>query len=196
MKNILTLFCFLTSITLMAQTETLIYDLNAAGSTIGTLTAIKETKGNLVTYTSNSDVTIHFFGETKVLISLKVIYDSGILQSSTYNVLKDGQPYDNATLHLENGIYTFIRKGNSSKIEKPIMVSANTLYFDEPKNVDRIFAELEGIYKNIAVSSDNTYLLTDPGNHHTNTYVYAEGILQNATIDHAIVNFTLTLRNN
>ena len=57
-----------------------------------------------------------------------------------------------------------------------------------------VFAELEGINKDIVSLGASIYQLTDPGNHHTNSYTYDNGILKEALMSHTLFNFKLTLK--
>tara|TARA_R110000868_G_scaffold374288_1_gene638691 strand:- start:209 stop:544 length:336 start_codon:yes stop_codon:yes gene_type:complete len=82
--------------------------------------------------------------------------------------------------------------GKTSEINIPITYSTINLYFEETKNIEKIFAELEGITKNITNIGASNYQLTDPGNHHTNTYTYDKGKLKEAIISHELFNFKLS----
>jgi len=194
MKQTFLLFFVLSNLIAVAQEKTLNYDLIIAGNSIGTLTATKTIVGNTITYTANSSATVHLFGETQISTSLTVEFTNGILQSSQYKIEKNGRLNDESTTILKNGTYYINHSGKTSQIDTPITYSTTMLYFDEPKKVNTVFAELEGINKNIASLDGYVYQLTDPGNNHTNTYSYKKGILKEAIISHALFNFKLTLK--
>jgi hypothetical protein len=175
------------------QVTTLNYTIEVAGKNVGTLTAVKTIQQDKVTYASNSNTTIHLFGETTITTSLVTVYRNGVLESSTYTVEKDGNPYDSCIITQNNGTYTINRKGKISSFPEPITASTNQLYFSEPERLTKIFAELEGVYKDITESGTNAFLFTDPDHSHKNNYTYDNGILKEATIDHAIVNYRIVL---
>jgi hypothetical protein len=194
MKHLLIIILILNSQLVKSQNETLNYDLSVAGNSIGTLTTVKTVKGNSITYTANSTATVHIFGETQISTSLTVEFTNGILQSSHYKIEKNGTLNDESTIILKDGIYNVNHYGKTSQINSPITYSTTMLYFDEPKKVDTIFAELEGINKNITKLETSIYQLTDPGNNHTNKYIYENGVLKEALISHTLFNFKLTLK--
>ena len=195
MKYLLTVILILNSLLVIAQNVTLNYDLSVAGNSIGNLTAVKTVIGNSITYTANSSDTIHLFGETQISTSLAVVSIDGIFQSSHYKIEKNGTINDESTTILKNGVYYISHNGKTSQINSPITYSTTMLYFDEPKKVSSVFAELEGINKNIESLGASIYQLTDPGNHHTNSYTYENGILKEALVSHMLFNFKLTLKN-
>ena len=194
MKHLLIIILILNSQLVKSQNETLNYDLSVAGNSIGTLTTVKTVKGNSITYTANSTATVHIFGETQISTSLTEEFTNGILQSSHYKIEKNGTLNDESTIILKDGVYTINHNGKTSQINTPITYTTTMLYFDEPKKVDTIFAELEGINKNITKLETSIYQLTDPGNHHTNNYTYENGVLKEALISHTLFNFKLTLK--
>ncbi|WP_028283520.1 DUF6134 family protein [Olleya marilimosa] len=194
MKYELIALLILTSSFVIAQSETLNYDLSVEGSSIGTLTAVKTVEGNNTTYAANSIATVHLFGETQITTYLIVKFTNGILQSSHYRIEKNGTLNDESTIILKNGVYNINHNGKTTQINSPITYTTTMLYFEEPKKVDTVFAELEGINKNIVNSGVSTYQLTDPGNHHTNNYTYENGVPKEALISHTLFNFKLSLK--
>ena len=195
MKHFLIVFLILNCLFTIAQNDTLNYDLSVSGNSIGTLTAVKTVIGNSITYTVNSSATIHLFGETQISTTLTVVFTDGILQSSHYKIEKNGILNDESTTNLKNGVYYINHNGKTSQINSPITYSTTMLYFDEPKKVNSVFAELEGINKNIANLGASVYQLSDPGNHHSNSYTYENGILKEALISHTLFSFNLKLKN-
>ncbi|MAL60183.1 MAG: hypothetical protein CMC14_09055 [Flavobacteriaceae bacterium] len=193
-KTILICLFIFKSLIGSGQTQTLNYDLSVAGNSIGMLTAVKTVSKNTITYTANSLATVHLFGETQISTSLTVVSMDGILQSSHYKIEKNGTLNDESTTILKNGVYYINHNGKTSQINTPIKFSTTMLYFDEPKKVSSVFAELEGINKDFVNLGSSTYQLTDPSNHHTNSYTYENGILKEALISHTLFNFKLSLK--
>ncbi|QHI36164.1 hypothetical protein IMCC3317_15230 [Kordia antarctica] len=193
MKQLLILLLIINNFLVKAQDKTLNYDLSVAGNSIGTLTAVKKVEGNSTIYTTNSLATVHIFGETQISTSLTVEFLNGILQSSHYKIEKNGTLNDESNTILKNGVYYINHNGKTSQITSPITYATTMLYFDEPKGIETVFAELEGITKTISKAGLSMYVLSDPGNHHTNNYTYTNGILKEAVISHTLFNFKLTL---
>ncbi|GGG49427.1 DUF6134 family protein [Bizionia arctica] len=194
MKNLFyLLFILLSGTCIKAQVTTLNYNIVVAGENVGTLVATKTIQEGKITFDTNSTSTIDIFGKTTITTSLVVVYRKDVLESSVYTVEKDGSPYDSTTITENNGTYSINRKGAISSFPGPITASANQLYFNEPKGISKMFAELEGIYKDITETGDNAYLFTDPDHSHKNTYTYENGILKEGIIDHALFNFSIIL---
>ena len=194
MRHFLITIIILNSLLIEAQNETLNYDLSVAGNSIGTLIAVKSIRGTSINYTANSTATVHLFGETQIATSLTVGFDGGILQSSHYKIEKNGTLNDESIITLDNGVYSINHNGKNSQFKSPITYTTTMLFFEEPKQVNTVFAELEGINKNIAKTETSVYQLTDPSNQHTNKYIYDNGVLVEATISHTLYNFKLTLK--
>lgn len=194
MKQLLILLLIINTFLVKVQDKTLNYDLSVAGNSIGTLTAVKKVKGNSTIYTTNSLATVHIFGETQISTSLTVEFLNGILQSSHYKIEKNGTLNDESNTILKNGVYYINHNGKTSQVNSPITYATTMLYFDEPKGIETVFAELEGITKTISKTGSSMYVLSDPGNHHTNSYTYTNGMLEEAVISHTLFNFKLTLK--
>ncbi|MDB4291806.1 hypothetical protein N9954_00245 [Maribacter sp.] len=194
MKFSLTILFTIVGFLVNAQEQKLVYDLSVADNSIGTLTTTKTQNANATVYTTTSDVTVHIFGETKITTALNVTYLNNVLQSSNYKIEKNGMPNDESTTTLKNSVYTITHNGKTSEINIPITYSTINLYFEEPKNIEKVFAELEGITKNITNIGASDYQLTDPGNHHTNKYSYDKVKLKEAVISHELFNFKLSLK--
>ncbi len=126
---------------------------------------------------------------------MEVVYNNGLLESSRYILKKDGNPYDSTIIVNNNSVYNITQNGNKSTITEPVGESSIKLYFSEPQGVKSILSEVEGIFKSINPTTNDTYVLNDPGNHHTNTYIYSNSQLQKARIEHTLFNFTLSLKN-
>lgn len=62
-------------------------------------------------HNSSNETTVHLFGTTKITTTLKVVFNKGILQSSNYLIEKNGRPYDNTTITLNNRVYTINHAG-------------------------------------------------------------------------------------
>lgn len=186
------LFLIITNVhVIKAQVTTLNYSIEVAEKNVGSLTASKTVQEGKITYSANSTSTIHLFGETTITTSLITVYRNGVLESSTYTVEKDGNSYDSSIITENNGTYSINRRGKISSFPEPITASTNQLYFSEPEGMSKMFAELEGVYKDILEIENNAYLFTDPDHSHKNTYTYENGILKEGVIDHAIFNYKI-----
>ena len=183
---------FLLDYSVEAQTDTLSYGLYFKGDRVGSLTATKTEIGkNTILYEEESEATIHFFGETTISTSLKVVYKNGILQNSQYSITKNGSVYKKTTINRVGEKYHIDYNGTKSITSKPIYYSAVKLYFDPPDNVETVFAELEGVEHNVHKTKKDVYEIDDSENGKTNTYIYKNEMLQEGFFKHTFYTYKL-----
>lgn len=179
---------------LLSQNTSLVYDLILDSEQIGTLTTTKTQQGNGTIYTAQSKVVIHLLGETTIATTMNATYTKGVFASSSYTALKDWKPYENTTITSKEGTYSVKTNVKETTIDKPITTSTVELYFSEPKGIEEILSELEGVFKTIDSIDAYTYQLKDRDGNINNTYIYKNGILEEGEEQHTLYRLKLKLR--
>ena len=193
MKKYLILLSFFIGCIAQAQTTTYYYDLKVSSISVGNLTVSKEIKGNQKKFTADSESVIHLFGSTTVKTHQEVVYKNNVLISSINQIWKNGVLNDETQVIKVGNDYAITKNGTTNTLSQPIDFSSIRLYFSLPTNVSKVFSEIEGIYKNIIAKDANTYQLSDNGNH-VNSYIYENGVLTEAVINHTLFNILIQIK--
>ena len=176
-----------------AQTTVYEYDLRVSGNSVGTLKVSKEIQGSQKKYTSDNESVIHLFGETTIRTHKETVNENGQMISSLNQVWKDGRLYDETKVDKYEAGYSVSRNGNTSTIDHAVTYSSIQLYFHIPASINEVFSETEGVSKNIISTGNNTFQVSDIGNH-TNNYTYENGVLQEAIINHTYIDVLIQLK--
>ncbi len=194
MKFVITFYCLILYLYSNAQTETLVYDLKVSGKIIGTVTAKKIIQGSFITYLSDTDAKISFFGITQIKTNMKVIFENGKLYESSYKFYKNNNIKEETKITLKSGNYLLIHDGKTSLLTEPIYVSTIILPFCKPKNNEKVFEEVEGYFKSIKLINNKSYHLIDPKSSHEDIYVYENNKMQYCLVNNTLVDFEMILQ--
>lgn len=136
------------------------------------------------------DANLLFF-DMQVRFYLESNYRDGVLQKSRSTTYVNGKKKKDVRIRLQNGRYRIRKKGAVLFHNEPIHYSGALLYVEEPSRTQRVFSEMDGEYKRIEAAGPHEYQLTEPGSRRQNEYLYANGILKKAFIDHSLVDFEI-----
>lgn len=156
--------------------ETVLFDILLFGDKIGGLTVTKETRNDgseLYTLDTKSKAKILWINKENTT-HYEVIYKGGKLISSFFKETENGEvkrwnkiTYDGKSYLLDG------YKGKKTFTEAPVF-SIVSVYFNDMKNVSRIFYEAEGDFNSLQNPEENTYeFKSSDGNR--NVYHYLNG---------------------
>ncbi|TVR82043.1 MAG: hypothetical protein EA409_05740 [Saprospirales bacterium] len=121
-------------------------------------------------------------------------FEDGVLKSSEIRILRDGKPHQNATTQKRRGRYLAHIDEERKWIDRAaIHFSSLLLYVKEPKGIEEVYAEADGIFNKLVYCGDGEYELFVKGSRN-NYYHYEGGVLVKAVLDHWIAPITLKLR--
>jgi 3-phenylpropionate/cinnamic acid dioxygenase small subunit len=95
------------------------------------------------------------------------------------------------SIKYEKGSYQLIVDGDTTIINDSITYSGSLIYFNEPNTKKRIFKERNAEMRQIAPEEEHSYIIKDEKGRVLNRYFYEGGILQYATMRHALGNVEL-----
>lgn len=194
MKHILCLlvgFCLLTSITARPVTLTAKYKIYMLGANIGEFSVTQTNSHGNVTIDATTEVKIKFLFSYRIKYVQNTIYNQGVLQNAHVKTYKNGKLNSTMKMTLNEGAYLLIVDGDTITINDSITYSGSLIYFNEPKTATRIFKERNAEMRQIAPAGNHTYIIKDEKGKLLNNYSYEEGILQQATMRHALGNVKL-----
>ena len=175
------------------QGQVLIYDAMFYGEKVGTMTVNRHVSGNQSEIRAETHLAIRALVQT----DLKVIYhsvfqDGKLLHSSTENQ-RDGRVIANSKGWQEGGNYHFTRDGQRRSYSQPIVHSATSMFFLEPRGVSQVFSERIGEYVPLERQSDGRYALKLPSGD-INYYTYRNNQLTEIEINYGWFSMTYVLR--
>lgn len=142
---------------------------------------------NEVTYEINSDVTF------KILFSFTVNYESTseykygkLIKEYTHNKL-NGSTQKKSTIWFDGEKYTLDLDGNRSTYTEAIHYSVATIYYQEPKDGQKVFSPQFGNYLSFEKVGDHQYQMESPDG--INVYSYTNGICSEVKVSRDFAKF-------
>lgn len=192
-KSILTLFStFVLSSNVFSQT--LLYDVIVRDEVIGQMIAEKtQAEPQSTRYYLYSNFSKSFIINWKFHFEMKCVYNNNYLDHSLIERYMNDKLKDRVEIDLRSEDYLWSNNRGESAVlgDKEIKYSSVLLYFNEPKNYDRIFSEQYAQYLKLQ-KSENEYLVYLP-NGDVNQYAYENGFCSKAIINGGLATFTLRL---
>lgn len=188
-------FVFMTTQT-VAQTETHRYVIEMAGAQIGTMSATRQSQGDLINYTTVSNVMVNLL-VYKVKIYYKTVsqYKGDKLLSAEVDAKTNRGNYASSTVwsgdhyDIKASQYRYDRQATQTAT---IDYSIVNLYFSEPVGRNRVFAEYFGDYYVLTKTPKGTYRARFDDRE--DEYIYEGGKLTRIIKKNAIKNFIIRLQ--
>lgn len=164
------------------------------GKNIGTLYAKKETLNNKIIYSNRTEIDTRIITKIEVDYNYKVVFEDGSLSHAFVLIMFNGREKTNTYTDKNNSGYTFYKNDDEkAKIFSEITYATVNLMFEEPENVNKVYAEEYGDYHILKKIAAHTY---EKINHKGNSsyYKYKNGLLTEAQIDAGMINFKIILK--
>lgn len=194
MKYILCLlvgFFVFTSIYANSETLTAKYKIYMLGANIGEFSVTQTNSHENVNIDATTEVKINFLFSYRIKYVQNTVYKQGVLQNAHVKTYKNGKLNSTMWMKLNEREYLLIVDGDTIIINDSITYSGSLIYFNEPKTKTRIFKERNAEMRQIAPAGNHTYIIKDEKGKLLNKYFYDDGILQHATMRHALGNVEL-----
>ena len=177
-----------------AQNETLFFDVIHKGENIGSLKTEKSTDGNNVHYVSSTIIEFHMFTTIEIIFNYDVSYQNNVMSKSAVKVKVHGHLKTDVKTEKVGGQYVYYSDGEiQSRMSGEIVHSLERMFFEEPVNVSKVYAEEHGVFHDLKRVRDHVYLKTTPEGRES-TYYYKNGKLQKSDIDAGLISFTVVLK--
>lgn len=147
---------------------------------------------NQVKYEIDSKVTF------RILFSFTVDYESTseykndkLIKEYTHNML-NGSTQKKSTVWFDGEKYTLDLDGSRITFQEPIKYSVAAIYYEEPKDGQRVYSPQFGDYLTFEKIGDHEYEMESPDG--TNVYTYTNGICSEVKVyrDFAKFSFVMT----
>jgi len=176
----------------IAWSQTIHYEVIKGSKKLGDMTVHRTQHEQAVNYEIDSKVTF------KILFSFTVDYKStseykhGRLINEHTNSQLNGKTQKKSTIWYDGEKYTLDLNGSRSTIEEPINYSIAAIYFEEPKDGEKVFSPQFGSYLTFKKAGENRYELESPDG--INEYIYTNGICSEVKVyrDFAKFSFIMT----
>ena len=193
--TLILIFVFLTTQT-TAQPETHQYVIEMAGAKIGTMTATKQAQGELVNYTTVSDVVVNLLVyKVKIYYKTTCQFRGDKLLSAVVEARTNRGNYASSTVWNSDH---YDIKASQYKYEKQATQTANidysivNLYFSEPVGRNRVFTEYFGDYYLLTKTPKGSYRARFEDRE--DEYIYEGGKLTRIIKKNAIKNFIIRVQ--
>ena len=192
MRIFLLLVFFIAVTNLRAQETDLLFDVVHKEKTIGTLTAKKKLVGKNFHYFNHTAIrTRILFANIEVDYQYTVVYAANQLLKAAAKIRLNGNTRTNTFTEKNAQDYIFYDDGQQERrIGENIGYSTVNLLFEEPENIEQVYAEEHGEFHQLKKISAHTYEKTNSKGK-VNTYYYKNGSLEKAVIDIGLINFEI-----
>ncbi len=182
MKNVF-LFCIASICIQTFASESISFDMMLMGSKIGDLKITRTmTEEGLETYTLSSTAKAKILWIQKSQkTEYSVVYKNGVLISSDHSYIENSGNNTNCKIRYNNHAYDIQKNGKKYVLTTIPSWSVLKLYFNEPKNIQQVFYEVDASTSIIKNSEPNVYeFKTADGN--KNVYRYKNGKLMQVDV--------------
>lgn len=193
-KTILGLFLgifFFTSVSGKPEELATKYSIHMLGENIGEFAVTQTSNNGNININAITEIKVNLLFSFHVKYVQSTVYNQGVLQNAHVETYKNGKLNSTISIKYEKGLYKLIVDGDTTIINDSITYSGSLIYFNEPKVTTRIFKERNAEMRQIAPEEEHTYIIKDEKGRVLNRYFYEGGILQYATMRHALGNVEL-----
>lgn len=196
MKSIIVILSFLCLQFVVAQTETIHFNVIHDGKSLGTLDASKTTDGEITIYKSHTKINYHLIVPIDIDYKYNVSFNDNELREAKAIIVVKGNEKINAKTILTSTGYNFY-SGDELKYNIPkqaINHSVIQMLFEEPVGLTKIYSEEHGDFHTLKKIKEHTYTkTTTKGN--KSTYYYKDGLLQRTVTDAGVIKFSIIKEN-
>ncbi|WP_299150148.1 DUF6134 family protein [uncultured Dokdonia sp.] len=193
MRYYIFLICMLVSSwsTSAAQVENRYFDIIHNNKVIGNLKAEKTIDDNKTLYQSTTNITATIIWETQINYNYKVLFESGLLQTSDVDIFVNDKPRAQTYTRKQDSLFIISRDNKRPQFYKePINYTTIQLYFEEPTTITSCYSEQDGSINKLVALGNHSYKKVNAKGRE-NLYFYKDGRLIKASIDGGIIQFEL-----
>jgi len=176
----------LSSLSLMAQEQTLKYNIRVLGMDVGVLTVKERIDGRDTIVEALTDVKVRIVFTYKVKYIQKSTHRGGELLCSSLETYKKDKLNSSTQLTRMGSGYRLETDEETAYIDNKIPYSGSLLYFHEPEGIAHLYYEISGEKKPIRSIGGHAYSVVDPENGRESIFEYEGGVLQRSSIEHGI----------
>ena len=175
------------------RTDKLEYDIYYRGKDIGDYVVERTLTGNVAEYKSHSITNVHIMGKIAVSVTQNVRYEGGVLTRSEAITSVNGHQHDHVKLRKLGHSYEITSGDEVYNIGDEIRYSMVMLMFEEPRDLGRVFSEVEGEFHRIERKSSQHYIKTNSKGR-KNYYTFDQRCMKQAEVDSGFYRFEMKRR--
>ncbi len=175
----------------MAFSQVLSYDVIRGSKKLGDMTVKRTALENSTYYEIDSEVTF------RILLSFTVDYESTseykygkLIKEYTHNRL-NGSTQKKSTLWFDGEKYTLDLNGTRYTEKSPINYSVAAIYYEEPKDGQKVYSPQFGEYLEFEKVGDHRYEMKSPDG--LNIYSYTNGICTEVKVNRDFAKFSFVM---
>lgn len=175
----------------MAFSQVLSYDVIRGSKKLGDMTVKRTALENSTYYEIDSEVTF------RILLSFTVDYESTseykygkLIKEYTHNRL-NGSTQKKSTLWFDGEKYTLDLNGTRYTEKSPITYSVAAIYYEEPKDGQKVYSPQFGEYLEFEKVGDHRYEMESPDG--LNIYSYTNGICTEVKVNRDFAKFSFVM---
>lgn len=183
---LLFVFVVFTSVTAKPVTLTAKYNIYMLGANVGEFSVVQTNTDGNVNIDAVTAVEISLLFSYRIKYVQKTEYHQGVLQNANVETYKNGKLNSTMSMNYAKEAYELILNGDTTIINELITYSGSLIYFNEPKTTTQIFKERNAEMRQISPEDNHTYVIKNEKGKLLNRYFYENGVLQKATMRHAL----------
>ncbi len=145
-----------------------------------------------VHYKIESSVVVKFFASIKLDYYFSNQFNNGMLKKAHTRNLMNENLRASSQIKWDGKQYDMMVDDEQTVLKEKIDYTMTTLYYDEPKNVDKVFSERYATFCTIKPVGKGKYELTLP-NGKKNYYNYVNGKCTEVEVNHSLATFYFKL---
>lgn len=172
--------------------QELIYEGFMRGQKVGELIATREVNDEMTKITLDMRIEAHMLVKIVVEMNSESVYRNLTLVEASSVAKANGHLKSSViTVKKDNGYQVDIN-GDMSKIPNKSLVGADIFYFEEPNQLEKIYALASGEMLEVVKSRENEYFFEHDGKKELHKYL--NGVLHEVEINHNLYSLTFKLK--
>lgn len=192
--NIIISILSVSSVLWSPPTETIKFDIQHNGSSIGEFLAYKTVEDGTTTYINKTEVKAKIIGVLKVTLHTTATYRNNELEQSKVDITVNGNAYAQTLTKRSGDKYFFYKDGKlKTTINGTIRYSAAMMIFGEPAGFNTAYSEESGSFQTIEKSVPNVYEKRNSRGRKS-IYTYKNQVLESMDVDVGLTKIAMLLK--
>ena len=187
------LICLVVStVTLMSNVQTYVYDAFIKGHDVGEMTVDREVNDESEKISVTSRIKAHMLVTIRVDFDSNSTYMDGALVEAEAITKTNGHLHSQAKTILKDGKYQVNLDGDSKQVAGSKLIGGDMFYFEEPTNVKKIYSLASAEMLDVSTASSNEYYFEYDGK--KELHKYSNGVLSEMRLEHRLYTVVFKLR--
>lgn len=170
------------------------YKISMHGINVGSQTVTQTVNNSITTIEVRSKAKVSLGFSYTISYHQWAKYNENYLLESKVTITKNDKEYSTSHTKWAGDHYEVIQDGKKSQIPGELHFATTRLYFNKPQiQQSRIYSEADCTIKVLEQKEPNNFLVYEPNVSRGGHYIYKNGTLHKAIIDHSFVDFVIEL---